>query len=374
MLAYISKLDSKGSRTVLLRSLLHDFTTLPAAQPRNSFLAHYLMSSLGFLKQEAISTSNKLPRLNPIKKDPDLVVKFFENLGLSKAHIKTIVSTLPQLLLCKVDITLKPKIRFLQDLGLSGPDLVKVIMGNKCILNRGLDSYIRPRIEFLRQLLVTDDKVVKALQRLPYLLGYNESETMKKNVRLLRSYGFSEKDVAKFIVRLPRTVLLSKPEWFQERLPRVESDLGIPRKSGMFYYGVEVICGYSKSTMDVKLGILKSFGFSDVDIGKMMRNNPYIIKNSEARLRKHLDFLLKELGYAPHYLADHLALFNVSLKRMQLRNEVLKSLKEKKLNKRKTSFYTVMCLTEQKFIQDYLLPCKDKIPDVYRSYVEGTRK
>ncbi|KAL3504666.1 hypothetical protein ACH5RR_034507 [Cinchona calisaya] len=126
-----------------------------------------------------------------------------------------------------------------------------------------------------------------------------------------------------------------------------------------------------QSTVDMKWGILRSFGWSDVDILNRFRNLPYTIKMSEAKMRKTLDFFMNELGYNPAYLASHPNLFTVSLEgRLKPRYEVMKILNENNLGKRKLSLYYVFCFPEPKFVKDYLLPYKDEIPYVYESCIK----
>lgn len=364
---------------LFFRSLLRCSTTgaAAAAQPQTgSLLEEYLINSLGFSRNEANSASNKVIRRKPIiKKDFDLVVNFFEDLGLNrKTHMKTIVSRNPNLLLCNVDKTLKPKIKFLRELGLVGSDLVKFVIASEHIWLRGLDTYIKPRIELLRQLFGTDDNVVKALKRSVFLLANYELETVEKNVALLRNNGLSDDSIAKLILWFPRPIFISKPEWIQERLDRVENEFRIPRESGTFYYGVGVFCNLNESTIKMKLDLFRSFGWSDGDVRKVVRAFPSILCRSEAKLRKCMEFFTKELGYTPDYLASHHCLFSLSLeKRVKPRNQVLKVLNEKKLNKRRASLHHVVRLTESKFVNDYILPYKDEVPDLCRSYIEGIK-
>ncbi|XP_027093293.1 transcription termination factor MTERF4, chloroplastic-like [Coffea eugenioides] len=370
MLAYIYKIHLSGSRTVLWRSLLQYSTTSPTAAPQHKcLLEDYLINSLGFSKPEAIFVSNKAPRLKPIY--PSLAVNFFENLGFSKTHIKIIVSSCPKVLWSNVDKTLKPKIRFLQDLGISGPALVKLLLGYKPLIYRGLDSHIKPRIEYLRQVLNTDERVVVALKKYALLLGNIEYEKVDNNVLLLQKYGFSKEKVATFIANSPMRIFMTSPEWFEKRLQLVENYLGIPRESAMFPYGLKILCGLRKSTIDKKFDILRSYGWSNEDILRMVRCLPLFLGLSETRMRKSLDYFMNELGYTPDYLALRPFLFTLSLeKRIKPRNEVLKILSEKNLNTRKRDLGKAMCLTESKFVQDYLLPYKDELPDVFESYIK----
>lgn len=81
---------------------------------------------------------------------------------------------------------------------------------------------------------------------------------------------------------------------------------------------------------------------------------------------------MEELGYNLDYLATHPVIFGLSFeRRLKPRSDVLKILNEKKLNKRKSGLYSVLCLRESEFVNDYILPYKDEIPaDVLDSYLK----
>lgn len=375
MLAQLSRrLSINGGRASFFKTLLqYSTSTATSAEPpqKNYFLEEYLINSIGFSKEEATSAlmKHKVSRLKPIKKDLNLVVNFFQDLGLNKTQVKSIVFASPTLLFNDLDKTLKPKIRVFQDLGLSGSDLVKFIMAHKTLFRAGLDCYIRPRIDCLRKLLGSDDKVVVALKRCSFLLGRCAPQYLARNVLLLQKLGISDENVAKFMLRNPRAALSLNPGRIEKICQRVENELGINRESAIFFNGFVVMSSVSKSKFDLKWEIFRSFDWSDANIHKLLGNLPSILTLSEARMKEALDFLMRELGYGPDYLASRPRLFTLSLeKRVKLRNEVLKILNAKKLNKRKASLYSVLCLSELKFVEGYLLPYKDEIPDIYESY------
>ncbi|CDP01164.1 unnamed protein product [Coffea canephora] len=138
----------------------------------------------------------------------------------------------------------------------------------------------------------------------------------------------------------------------------------------MFVHGFTVMSSIKQSTIDMKWGVLRSFGWSDADIHNLMRNLPYTLKVSEAKMRKSLDLFMNDLGYSPAYLASRPKIFSLSLEdRIKPRVEVMKILSEKKLKKRNASLYSVVSYSESRFIKVYLLRYKDEIPDVYESYI-----
>ncbi|XP_071923335.1 uncharacterized protein [Coffea arabica] len=379
MLAHVSRRlnINDGARNLFVFKTLLQCSTATAAvssakPQKNHVLEEFLINSIGFSREEANSSSSlkKVTRLKPMKKDFSLIVNFFQDLGFSKTQIKSLLLVYPHLLFNDLDKTLRPKIRFLQDLGLSGSDLVKVLMGNKTLLGRGLDSHIKPQLEFLRNLFGNDDKVVLALKRCSYLLGYYAPRKMAGIILLLQKLGFSNDHITKLIIQNPRGALGLNPDKIELVFDKVENYLGIPRGTPMFVHGFRVMSSIKQSTIDMKWGVLRSFGWSDADIHNLMRNLPYTLKVSEAKMRKSLDLFMNDLGYSPAYLASRPKIFSLSLEdRIKPRVEVMKILSEKKLKKRNASLYSVVSYKESRFIKVYLLRYKDEIPDVYESYI-----
>ncbi|XP_060197929.1 transcription termination factor MTERF2, chloroplastic-like [Lycium barbarum] len=338
------------------------FFSTTNAQP--NLMPEFLVNSLGYSRDKAISASNKVTFLKPGNNKPYLVLDFFKNIGLDKTQIKMLVSPAPSLLFANVENTLKPKIKVLEEFGLSGSDLARVISRSGAFFRTSLDSGIKPSLKYLREVLSSDDSVVKAIKRAPTLLHYHLHKAMAPNISLLHNLGCSSLDIEKLFLRNPR-IFLQKPEWLEDIVERVEKDFGIRTDSRMFFYGVEMLSSLSKSSLEMKLGIFKSFGWSDSDITMMVQRLPLCLTTSEAKLRNVLKFFMGELGYESSYIASHPTLLMFSLeKRVLPRNKILELLKEKKLIKRVPCFYTVIKCSEWEFLETYVLPLRDEMPEV----------
>nr|GMC98856.1 transcription termination factor MTERF15, mitochondrial-like [Ipomoea batatas] len=157
--------------------------------------------------------------------------------------------------------------------------------------------------------------------------------------------------------------LRSNPAWIDNILKRVEMEFGISRSSPMFYCGLLVAAALNKSTVDKKLEIFRSYGWSDSEISTMLQKLPQPLTLSEVRLKKVLNFLMKELGYGSQYLAFRPVILIYSLeKKIIPRSGVLKILEENEL--RACSLFTAIVMSESKFLGDYVLPYKNKLPDI----------
>ncbi|XP_009631759.1 transcription termination factor MTERF15, mitochondrial-like [Nicotiana tomentosiformis] len=346
-------------------------TAAAAATSRNNLLAEMLVNSLGFSTEKAISTSAKVTFLKPGNNKPQLVINFFQQIGLDKTHIKTLVCATPSLLFSDVDKTLKPKIKVLQELGLSGSDIAKVLSKTGIFLLSSLENTIRRNISYLRQLLGSDDSLAKAIRKDSKILWYNAPKVMSPNVAFLRNLGFSGKDIEKLILRDPRILLLKETKWLENAVHRVERNLHIPRDSNMFIYGFMVTASLGESCLEMKLRTFRRFGWSDLEILTLVQKLPLCLTSSEARLGKGLNFFMKELA---GYLASHPALLTFSLeKRVLPRHEILKLLDQKKLAKSSLNLYTALMVPESKFLNSYVLPYTDETPELYELYMNSRR-
>lgn len=340
-------------------------TTTPNLMPE------FLVNSLGFSTEKAISASSKVTCLKPGNNKPNLVLNFFKQIGLDNTQIKILVYPAPRLLFADVGKTLEPKVRVLQEIGLSGSDLVRVISKSGPFLRTGLDTSIRPSLEYLRKLLGKDETVAKVLKRSPALLHYRLDRVMARNILFFLNHGCSSLDIEKLILRNP-TIFVQKLEWLEDIVQRVEKDFCICRDSQMFYYGVEMLSSLSKSSLEMKLGIFRSFGWSESDIITMVQRLPLCLTTSEVKLRNVLKFFMEELRYESSYVARHPTLIMFSLeKRVLPRIKIWQLLKEKQVIKKVPCFYTVIKCSEREFLENYVLPVRDEIPEVYELYIKS---
>ncbi|XP_055835433.1 uncharacterized protein LOC129903936 isoform X2 [Solanum dulcamara] len=348
------------------------YSTNATVHSQNPLLSDYLIKSLGFSRYEA---NNVAAKLNSVKapKNPDLVIKFFQEMGLERTEIKKLVSITPRLLFSDVNRTLKPKLQCLRKVKVSGSDLVDFFLADGKALYKVVGSHLRTNLDYLGKLVSSEETLVKLIKRSPSLLAVNCPTRFEPKILLLQNFGFSNAKIEKLILQKPR-ILLQNFEWLEEILHRVEKDLQISPKSGMFIYGVIALIALGKSTVENKMGVFRSCGWCDLDIMTVFRKQPLCLVTSEARILRALDFFTRVLGFKPEYLINYPAFLMLSLdKRVIPRNEVLKVLKEKKLIQ-EVSFSQAMFISEPRFRSRFVLPYKDEVPNLYESYVTCVRR
>nr|GLL26038.1 transcription termination factor MTERF4, chloroplastic-like isoform X1 [Ipomoea trifida] len=340
--------------------------------PGSHLSVDYFTDCLNFSRDEAISV---VAKLSPYKSRANaaIVVDYLKRIGMEQSHIKAAVSKFPKLLVYHPSKNLSPKIQCLEEFGLSGSDLVDFIARYPFFLARGLETHLRPALHLIRQAAGSNQNAVKALKRSGRLLSYSSCKTIENNILLLRTEaGLSDDQIQRFVMARPSS-LRSNPAWIDNILKRVEMEFGISRNSPMFYCGLLVAAALNKSTVDKKLEIFRSYGWSDSEISTMLQKLPQPLTLSEVRLKKVLNFLMKELGYGSQYLAFRPVILIYSLeKKIIPRSGVLKILEENEL--RACSLFTAIVMSESKFLGDYVLPYKNKLPDMYQRYIKTTAK
>lgn len=337
----------------------------PISEPH--FMVDYLVNSLGFSTDQAVSASTKVSHLKSTQ-NPESVIDFFKQCGLDKTQIKNIVCFTPKILTTSVDKILQPKFRVFQELGLSGSVLEKLVKQSPTYSSNRLGS----NVDYLKKLLNSDEKVSKVIYRSWWMLSTNFAQKLSANMLVLEKYGLPNDKIETILLRNPGC-LLQSPEWLESTIKRVEPVLGIPRNSPRFVDGIEIIISLSKLTLETKFGVFRSFGWTDSEIFTMVKALPFCVRRSEAKIQVSLNFFMNELGYTAQYLATHPKLLVYSLeKRVMPRNKVLEILKEKKLLKNNFSLCSVVAFSEVNFVKDFVAPYHEFVPHLLEAYTNAT--
>ncbi|KAH9615656.1 hypothetical protein KSS87_013496 [Heliosperma pusillum] len=331
-------------------------TTSSSSTSTHHCFADYLVDTLGFSHQQALSVSTKLSKRKKVNDSHFLdnatsVVNLFKIHGFDETHLRKIVSKEPGLLNSNAESTLIPKFNFFKEQGFSGSDLIRVNSKNPSILRYGVDSSILPAFRILRQVMGCHSYVITVFSKPRARYIFTSVKNLLPNVALLRSYGIPIELIRKHLLMKPGSYI-HNPRVFKDVTMRVEDKLGITRDSMMFLYGIELICGFSEENLLSKCRIFKSFGWTQSEIQTFMTKNLSCFKLSEQHIQKKLDFLMNELQLKPAYLTSRTSFFTLSLeKRVVARHKLMLILKEKGLLNEKVSFYTAIKLSEPSFLK-----------------------
>ncbi|GAB2255621.1 hypothetical protein Droror1_Dr00009399 [Drosera rotundifolia] len=343
---------------------------LSSSSSSSHLVVEYLIKSLEFSRDEAISAAKKL-RCFKSNANPDSVLEMLKRNGFDDAQIKEIAASSPRILSMNADKTLAPKIRVLRELGLTNPELVKIRALKVGIMRSGLRSAILPAIKTIRSILGSDENVAKVIKRSVSVLG--NRKYLEQNIQLLRSRGMNDDRIGKLMVLSPR-VFCCSTKWLERTVNRVESMLGFDGDSAMFVFGIFALQSVTDEKFESKFGIFKSYGWDENDIMIMARGNPIIFTVSDAKIKRGLHFFMEELGYDPRFLAEHPSLLMFSMeRRIRPRIAVLQVLKDKKLIKESHNIYAAFSKKESEFMHKFIEPYKLLVPYIYDVYSNNMR-
>ncbi|KAJ1277729.1 hypothetical protein BS78_04G026400 [Paspalum vaginatum] len=99
-----------------------------------------------------------------------------------------------------------------------------------------------------------------------------------------------------------------------------------------------------------------TFGWSDAEVGVAVFNRPFLLRNSEDRLRRMSEFFIIQVGLEPQYIASRATLFTYSLELCLIpRYYVVKFLKDNGLLEHGPSYYSAVQLSENRFMDKSML-------------------
>ncbi|GAB2289517.1 hypothetical protein Dimus_023827 [Dionaea muscipula] len=332
----------------------------------------YLVNNLA-LSRGAASTPTTLTQV-PLRKSSEKknsrisTIDFLKDIGLDDSLVEKIAKSHPSLLRCRVEKTLIPKIRVLEDFGICGSELISVIASNPLILATVSRDSLLAKLDFLKSIFGSVENVRNVVKKCKWLLYVSLTNILQPNFELLKSSGVSDERLQKLLLRNHR-FLWCNPKWVQESLVRVEQVLGIPRESGMFLHGLMVMLSLGKRGLELRFEVFKRYGWSESDVLAMTKRMPQCLLISEAKLKTRMDFFVNKLGYKIGYLAARPCLLAYSMEeRILPRYAVMQVLQERNLLRRNQSIYTYMKRSESRFLDAYVLPFKDELPELYEAY------
>ncbi|KAJ4715561.1 Transcription termination factor like [Melia azedarach] len=145
--------------------------------------------------------------------------------------------------------------------------------------------------------------------------------------------------------------------------------MGISVDSRMFYHGLYALCSLSEETFERKVELLRSYGFSRDEFIEMFRKAPRLLIVSEEKLQSGLEFFLKKIEL------EKAALFSMPVSliysmenRVVPRYRVFKILISKGLLKKQCTFTQMLPMTEEKFLQKFVLRFGDDAEELFLAF------
>ncbi|KAL5994946.1 hypothetical protein ACLOJK_025003 [Asimina triloba] len=328
--------------------------------PQYSFV-EYLQTSLGFSPERAPEIVKILKGYNP--RNPDAVITFFKSYGLSETHIKSIIDRVPTLLFYVPESRLRPKIQFLKDKGISESDIADLMVALPHFFIRSLDGYIKPLLDLLSSVLGTHELAVQLLIRKRYIFNLH---TCSSNIAILRNYGVLDQHISRLLRCSPRALSI-KPDSFHNLLEMVK-EMGFKPESGLFVEAISTLLCQSSQKWDAKIKVYTSLGWSAEEVLSLFRKQPFLMRLSEKKIRKGVDYMKKELGWSPSYILRYPIMLMHSLEeRIVPRHRFLQFLASRGLIKKNENLASSFTMTEERFFK-FVMKYESAVPNVFQVY------
>ncbi|GER42952.1 mitochondrial transcription termination factorfamily protein [Striga asiatica] len=356
----------------------HNTSTTQDLTSKNPLLTDFLMKSLKFPYQKADTLSSYFPPVDSTEK-PELVVRYFESLGLSTAHMQSVIRRQPFVLFKDVDKILRPKVDFCQELGLRGPHLPILFSKNPTLLSSSLDKKLKPSIGVIKRVLEcyrgkkTNDEITLLLFRIlsRYSWDIGKEATLESNIAYLKSCGIIGSQLIMLMKIELRLFSMREPEL--KGLVSRAVEMGFKMGSRMLVYGVLALYSNSPETISRKFGLFEELGFRKEECSLMFVKSPMLLKASEKKLRRSVDFFINTLGFDRCLLVGSPFLLKFSLeKRMVPRLKVMEVVKSRGVLKRHPSFITVLLLKEDEFVEKFVSKYGKELKVAYEKWRLGS--
>ncbi|KAJ8647061.1 hypothetical protein MRB53_000084 [Persea americana] len=190
-------------------------------------MVDFLIQKCGLSIERADRASKTLTRIKSPEK-PESVLKFVKQSGFNDTHIRNAISKQPKLLAASIE------------------------------------NHLQPIISYLIVFLNTDDSIVRAIKKWTKILTYDLHKQIIPSIEVLQKCGIPDQQISSLLRTNPFFVTQGT-QWVESLVTRVER-FGIGRGSGMFVYAVLAMGRMGETTMDAKVELLKSFGWSEQDI------------------------------------------------------------------------------------------------------------
>ncbi|KAF5737866.1 hypothetical protein HS088_TW13G00757 [Tripterygium wilfordii] len=364
--SYLRKLPLSSKNILVVCSPFSSPSLSSNPEPKLA-LIDYLVTSFNFSESQALSIINRFPRAKS-PDNPRAVFLFLQNLGFSTADIQSTARVFPQILFTNVEKTLTPKFKFFQDLGLVGSDLGKFMSKSSSILTNSLDKKLVPSVDILKKILLNDENNAALFQVLSRDNRVVQSESkLSSNIAFLESCGIVGSQLSQLLKRQPR--LFCSAESSLKDLVSRAFNLGFSVDSRMFVHALYTVSCLSDATIERRLKLLRSFGYSGDECMEMLKAAPALLRTSDKKLKQGMKFFLFTVKLKKEVLVGRPSFLMYSLEdRVIPRYRVIQIMKSKRLLKKEPSFLRTVKLTEDVFLEKYISKFRDHAEELLVAY------
>ncbi|KAJ4902041.1 Mitochondrial transcription termination factor family protein [Raphanus sativus] len=327
-------------------------------------------------------------------RNPDYVLSLFKSHGFTDSQISTIVTEYPQVLTLDAEKSIAPKLKLLLSRGASTSELTEIVSKVPRMLGK---KSISIYYDSVKCILEADKSSIN--DSFPHGTSL---ENKLRNVSVLRGLGMPQK------LLIPLLISKSQPicgkENFDASLKKVV-EMGFDPTTSKFVDALRMLYQMSDKTIEDKVEVYKSLGFTEEDIWEIFRSTPTFLKISKNKMLNSLEtflglgfsrdefamiikryppcieystesiikkteFLLKKMNWTVKAVALHPQVAGYSLeKRIVPRCNVIKALMSKGLiGNELPPVSSVLSCTDEKFLSKYVMKHDELVPELMAIY------
>jgi len=285
--------------------------------PPSSFestpIASFLLNECGFSLDEANSICRRRPSLLGRKSydNSRQTLQFLRDKGLNEIGVRKLFSTYPTFIRSSFQATVKPKVEFLERIGLTGQKLLKALHRSPRFLTSNLSRTLEPKVCFLQSVLD------------PYLAAVvSNPESDQIAGKVVSNHSLT----ASVISECPRILTWPTKKILAGLVKDIEG-MGIEKGSKAFARCFIVLSMKKRDTVQRKLENFRELGFTDEEVGIIVKKMPVLLGLTEDKLRQKFKFLVEEWKLPRNVLASQPATLCYSIeKRLKPRLIALRAL------------------------------------------------
>ncbi|KAM3410482.1 hypothetical protein ACQJBY_002597 [Aegilops geniculata] len=342
-------------------------TTSAAAAAAADPTVFYLESTCALSPAAAARAADSIRLASPESTaQADAVLDLLRRYGFTDAEISTTVRKFPIVLVSDPVKTLQPKLDFLASVGINAPLLPRLVSLSPVVLHRSIQDHLAPLFGSLRELLGSNARVVTALRQMPFVVRCSPNSTVNLVLPALRDvHGLPPEDVSKLVAVHPG-VIMQGPHRLAEIVQAVK-DVGMEPGEPMFVNTFAIISKMKTPTLERKYALYQSLGFEKDNVALMLRRYPLMMAISEKKMKENVGFLVGKAGLSLEDIVAYPKMLVRSLESHCRRCAVLALLRKEGKPEGNHRLPVVLATTMKRFLQVYVQPHQNEIPDVVRA-------
>lgn len=319
------------------------------------------------LSKEKLISEAKVLQLDAAKcSKVSALTEFFRNHGFSAIQTKKLIRN-PNLLVSKMDKTLKPKLKFLQSIGFSEDERSKIVCCNPKILVSSIEKQLSPSFDSLKIFMGSEMQAMAAIKRSPQIFNRKISHSLKQTLEVLHQVGIHDSQAPEFISKVP-IILTVNPKKMSKVGLRLK-EMGFDVTTPAFRYAFENMSVINHSKMERRLENYRSMGFPDGEILRIFILQPACMFCTEDTIRAIVAFYVNRLHFSLSYLSQRPYFLLRSLKRRVIpRCSVMQVLWSRGILSKVAKLSTILMISEEDFLQKYVTKYEAEVPELQAAY------